>query len=233
MMILGSPQKNPVGKPLDGSDALERHNDPCIPQYLVYPVEWLKVSESYLCDEPYLIDFGESYEMSDPPQELGTPAPYRSPELILDSKAGVGCDLRALGCTLFEIRTGRKLFQSFDNDDDEYLERMIQVLGKMPEPWWSNWEFRVTHYEDEVDREGHVIEKVPTEVFDNVHPSIPQGCRSLEDKLAPGLWYTAPGRWQFNEKIGETEVRIFADLLHKLLRFDPEDRISAKEALGH
>ena len=58
-----------------------------------------------------------------PPQSLGTPRPYRSPELMLDIKASIGSDVWALACTLFQIGTGRKLFEAFDNEDDDYLDR--------------------------------------------------------------------------------------------------------------
>lgn len=39
------------------------------------------------------------------------------------------------GCILFGIRTVRKLFDTFDDDQDEYLSKMAMILGKLPEPW--------------------------------------------------------------------------------------------------
>jgi serine/threonine protein kinase len=93
-----------------------------------------------------------------PPEDLGIPGPYRSPELILHKVAGFGSDLWALGCTPFEIRTGRKLFSPFDDEDDDYLDAIIQVLGKLPEPWWSTtWEARRRLYEDEADEQGRAV----------------------------------------------------------------------------
>lgn len=105
------------------------HDEVTAPQYLVYPVRWCDVDSRHISPEPCLIDFGESFKASDPPEDLGIPAPYRSPEIILEKTAGVGSDLWALGCTLFEIRTGRKMFNLFDDDDDAYLDAMVQVLG--------------------------------------------------------------------------------------------------------
>lgn len=77
----------------------------------------------------------------------------------MDKVVGVGSDIWALGCTLFEIRTGRKLFDTFDDDQDEYLCKMAMMLGKLPEPWWSTtWEARKLFFEDNVDGDGRVVE---------------------------------------------------------------------------
>ncbi len=90
-----------------------------------------------------LTDFGESFQMATPPTDLGTPQVYCAPEQILEQKISKGCDLWALGCTLFEIRTGRKLFDTFDDDADEYLCKVASLLGKYPEPWWTEtWSMR-------------------------------------------------------------------------------------------
>jgi serine/threonine protein kinase len=182
-----------------------------------------------------------------PPDDLGTPGPYRSPELILEKAAGVGSDLWALGCTLFEIRTGRKLFDLFDDDDDSYLDAMVQILGKMPEPWWSTkWERRKKIYKDEVDDQGRAA--AITEYVGNadefretigvtriVHPSVAEGARSLQDKLAPGFWYLSSERGHSDRHwdISEREKEVFAKLLSRLLEYDPNDRIGAKAAIDH
>lgn len=83
-----------------------------------------------------MIDFGEYFNASNPPEDFGTPGYYRSPELLLDYKLDIQSDdVWGLGCTFFEIRTGRKYFDSFGDDKDEYLEDMCLVFGRLPEPW--------------------------------------------------------------------------------------------------
>jgi len=42
-----------------------------------------------------------------------------SPELIVDRTVGVGSDIWSSGCTLLEVRTERRLFDTFDNDVDD------------------------------------------------------------------------------------------------------------------
>lgn len=237
LRILGTPWRNPVLK-ISSEGTSSRHNDPCIPQYLVYPVQWLDVPREHLDDEPALIDFGESFEIAHPPEELGIPGPYRAPELILDRTAGIGSDLWALACTLFELRTGRKLFTSFDDDDDEYLGAMVKAFGKLPEPWWSTtWEGRkIMFKDDEIDENGMVI-ALDSEVEEDAafifHPSVARGARSIKEKLAAGLWYTPELRGEVHREIPQEEIDVFADLLGKLLRYDPKERISAAAVLDH
>jgi serine/threonine protein kinase len=211
-------------------------------------VEWWNVNPQYISDQPCLIDFGESFKVLQPPEDLGIPGPYRSPELIFNKDAGFGSDLWALGCTLFEIRTGRKLFSPFDDEDDEYLDTMVQVLGKLPEPWWSTtWEARRRLYKDEADEQGRAVAAMESKtnidasreeemgIRRTFHPSIAKDARSLQDKLAPGLWYL-PDRGCGGDRhwdISQRETEVFAVLLSRLLEYDPKDRISAKAVLNH
>ncbi|PVH79375.1 kinase-like protein [Cadophora sp. DSE1049] len=243
LKILGNPVLNPV---LDASQ--EQHHETTAPNYLVYPVNWSDVDTQFISQESCLIDFGESFSISQPPSDLGIPGPYRSPELILDKSAGVGfgSDIWALGCSLFEIRTGRKLFCPFDDEDNEYLCTFVQVLGKLPEPWWSEtWEDRRRMYKDDVDEKGLVVAAQAYEPGNNreekkdytvtIHPSVADGARSLEDMIAPGLWYMSDHRpnGDHHRDISKTEQKVFADLLRRLLEYRPEARISTEDAVKH
>jgi len=228
--ILGEPRLNPV------LDANEKENTlPIAPRYLVYPIAWENVDVKFVLETAKLIDFGECFYISNPPEDIGTPGYYRSPELLLDHKFGISSDIWALACTLFEIRTGRRLFESFDDEDDEYLDGMCMVLGRLPEPWWSTtWEARRQCFKDEADENGRAIpvDESQTEVHGNVQASVPQGPRSLVDKMGPGLCYMDTGAW-FNKDIQDEEKLVFADLLGQLLKLVPEERISAQKVLEH
>lgn len=244
LQLLGNPVRNPV---LAVSGELPN----TAPKYLVYPIKWHNVDAKYIENEPCLIDFGEAFQVSSPPEDLGTPGPYRSPELILDNKIGMASDLWALGCTIFEIRTGRKLFNMFDDEDDAYLEAMVEILGKMPEPWWSStWEKRKKIFQDEVDENGHAItatipidlmrtaereEQEQRIITSTVHPSVVEGAQSLLEKLAPGLWYLPSDRGQKTRHwdISEQEKELFADFLGQVFKYDPKNRLCASDMADH
>lgn len=214
------------------------------PPYLVYPVSWRSVDKHHFSNRPCVTDFGEAFKCTEPPEELGIPPPYRAPELLLERNrpdvAGFSTDLWALGCTLFEIRTGRKLFSPFDDDDDSYLDAMVKILGIMPEPWWSTtWEGRAQVYADEPDELGRAVFVREEEWRDEAarttcHPSVAQGARSLQEKLVAGVWYMSNDAPEVSHRdIPSVEAKLFADLLGRLLRWKPEERVSAEELLSH
>lgn len=243
LKILGSPVLNPI---LNASN--ERHDEGTAPEYLVYPVKWWDVDIRFISKEPCLIDFGESFPSSHLPEDVGIPGPYRSPELILDKKAGLGSDIWALGCSLFELRTGRKLVSPFDDGDNDYLDAMVQVLGRFPEPWWSTtWGDRRRMYQDGCDEQGLAVAAVQ-DVPDNgaalvgdlavtsiVHQSVADNPRSLRDKIAPGLWYMSDRHpdGDRHREISQAEQVLFADFLGQFLKYRLEDRISAQVAIAH
>jgi serine/threonine protein kinase len=229
------------------------HYEPTAPQYLVYPISWDSVELSalgtnFIIDKACIIDFGESYEMSDPSPDLGIPQIYCSPEYTLDKKVGIGSDVWALGCTLFEIRTGRRLFDTFDDDIDEYLCKLAMILGKFPEPWWSTtWERRKDFFEDYADADGRVLEirrEVKSGNSENHYPAREkepeifiiqqQEPRSLQDALAPGMFHEnrhGPGGTRRN--IAQQEIDCFSELLARIFKYAPEERLTARDVLAH
>lgn len=218
----------------------EKHDIPTAPQYLVYPIIWEDIAQEHfaarlITGEACIIDFGESFEMSNPPPDLGIPQIYCPPEYVLDKRVGASCDIWALACTLFEIRTGRRLFDTFDDDPDEHLCQMAMILGRLPEPWWAEtWERRSYFFVDEVDADGKVVEvkrddlRAGDVVYQKPEP------RSLRESIGEGLFYEfryKPGG--IRKKIPEAEIDLLADLLEKLLKYLPEERLGVADALAH
>ena len=249
MKLVGEPKTVAVVTDLDSGKG---HDLETAPRYLVYPLNWdralkqgaeLKLKIGSAC----VIDFGESFEIRDPPAEVGIPQVYCSPEQVLENKVGRASDLWALGCTLFEIRTGRKLFDAFDDDVDECLDAIVTIMGRFPEPWWSEtWERRRDFFEDSADANGRAIEV--RERRSDTSGQVPDGrkeetravnferarARSLEEAIAEGFVYSRDTSLEAICKvISVEEARILAGLLAKLLKYDPEERISATEVLEH
>lgn len=194
---------------------------------------------SLIVGDACLIDFGEAYEISAPTSDLGIPRVYCPPEYLIDGKVGISCDIWALGCTLFEIRTGRNLFDTFDDDVDEVLWKIAMLFGKYPEPWWSEtWETCREAFEDEPGADGRVIEvRKPVTDAEASHPVVvferPEP-RTLQDTIGLGLIYEdRHGLGGIQSNISQEESNLFADLLGKLLRYSPQERLSARESLGH
>jgi serine/threonine protein kinase len=62
--------------------------------------------------------------------DLITTRPYRAPEVVMGKGWSYPADAWSLGCILYELRTGRKLFDC--NNDGDHLALMEQRLGAIP-----------------------------------------------------------------------------------------------------
>lgn len=169
-------------------------------------------------DKVHVIDFGESFIAPEPPETSGMPQSYCSPELIFENKVGTGSDLWALGCTLVVIRTGRRLFNTFDDDLDDVLCYMVDMLGVLPEKWWIAWKERDTYFKEN-DTESQ-------------RPQI-----SIHDKIVErGYLYDTPClplAEQVDRDISSEEAKVFEDLLSKIFKYEPDDRLPASQIVHH
>ncbi|KAK2879498.1 hypothetical protein FQN49_000830 [Arthroderma sp. PD_2] len=220
IQALGEPILNKVR-----TDSGETPVAPGAPKYLVYPIDFSDVSPTLLSDTVCVIDLGVSYEISKPPKDLSIPRIYCPPEVLLTNTIGIESDIWALACTIYRMRTGVPLFgymDMFGEDLNEHLTTMVWILGKMPEPWWTTtWEGRKTIFKDETDSDGKVILVEPSENC----PS------SIQREISRGL-YLDECR-EVHRAIDIEEAKMLADLLGKMLRYNPSERISTKEALDH
>ncbi|MCJ1391963.1 hypothetical protein MMC18_004830 [Xylographa bjoerkii] len=212
---LGEPEKSPMwklsGEPLDA----------CAPAYLVWPLDMDSIDERYLLDSILIVDFGQAFHLNTPPEDLGTPMGYCPPELILDYQASAASDVWALACALYGIRMGRDLFPMFDGSADEALTQMVQLLGKLPEPWWSAWEGKGSVFNDNgVIRKGQPIINEWT-LGDLMRMPLP---RPIEVRRRDGAIDTTAPESEV-VPMSAAEVERFSDLLDRMLRYDPAERI--------
>ncbi len=251
---LGEPTTTPVLLPTSSGERVP-HSKSTAPQYLVEPVKWdgiesgdnhgfhshshehrqehKRLSSTFVVPSACLIDFHESFMVNNLPEDLGIPQQYCSPEYIFDKEIGYGTDLWALGCTLFEIRTGRVLFQAPNDDLDDYLCSVVEMLGKLPEPWWSRtWEERPAFFDDAADKKGKAIKARRLLSPIRGGAFLESRHHSIQDAISDGLVCDQDGG-QGYQAISDEEVGLFTDLLKKLLRYSPEDRITAEDALDH
>jgi serine/threonine-protein kinase SRPK3 len=133
------------------------------------------------------------------------------------------------------------LFDTFDVDVDYYIYMMVLILGKLPEPWWSAWEAHKDSFEEEPDSDGRAIktnelrEESQSPTGQAAYSDTPEP-RSIRDALARGLVATNYGSGtirQHHRDIPKNEIDLFTDLLGKILKYDPRQRLSAVEVLDH
>ncbi|KAL4875846.1 kinase-like domain-containing protein [Aspergillus karnatakaensis] len=210
----------------------------CPPKYLIYPIQdfgpcTAEMATNKLC----VVDWGESFHVSSPPED-GTRIPfeYAAPELYFEGKCGFSSDMWALACTLVEIRTGHRLFpvcqQWQELHDGDYLYAIVKGLGIPPESLWSkhreDWEERCVLMEADPDPDALVAEMTELgghEVLQRyLNEILSRKCDHRIDTGLEILW---------REPMPEDERKPFADLISKMLAWEPEKRLTIQQVLEH
>jgi serine/threonine-protein kinase SRPK3 len=129
-------------------------------QYLLIFLAFQKlVDPKWLSDQIMIIDFGIAFLQEQSSTEIGTPRAYCGPEFNFGDPRSINSDTWALGCTIFEIRTGACLFRYRGVPTrDQVLVSMVQMLGKLPEIWWKEWEEGHNWYDIEVQSGGEMAD---------------------------------------------------------------------------
>ncbi|GMY14971.1 serine/threonine-protein kinase AFC2 isoform X1 [Fagus crenata] len=157
-----------------------------------------------------VIDFGSTtYERQDQNYIVST-RHYRAPEVILGHGWSYPCDIWSVGCILVELCTGEALFQTHENL--EHLAMMERVLGPLPQHMLK----RVDRHAEKYVRRGRL--------------DWPDGANSRESIKAV---MKLP---RLQNLIMEHVDHSAGDLIHLLqglLRYDPLNRLTAREALRH
>lgn len=155
---------------------------------------------------------------------------YRPPEVILGCDFNYAVDVWALGCTLFELFTGRVLLNSKSNND--HLKKIMDLRGKLPGKVIKKGAVWKTHFTDELDFK-HQVEDPGSgqQVTKIVTDFTVKG--NLKDMI---LDRVGAEKRQSTEKEDQLYVKRaiqFADLLEQLLTLDPEKRARPEDALQH
>jgi len=58
-------------------------------------------------------------------------------------------DIWTLACTMWEILGDRSIFDPWDASRHEILLDQVEVLGKLPDRWWSAWDTRDQCFDEE------------------------------------------------------------------------------------
>ncbi|CAI9093050.1 OLC1v1028453C1 [Oldenlandia corymbosa var. corymbosa] len=157
-----------------------------------------------------VIDFGSTaYERQDHNYIVST-RHYRAPEVILGLGWSYPCDMWSAGCILVELCSGEALFQTHENL--EHLAMMERVLGPLPQ-----------HMLKRVDRNAEKFVR-------RSRLDWPEGATSRESIKAV---MKVPRLQNLVMQHVDHSAGDLIDLLQGLLKFDPSERLTAREALRH
>lgn len=146
---------------------------------------------------------------------------YRAPEIIIGKPYDYGIDMWSVGCTLYELYTGKILFPGSSNN--HMIKLAMDLKGKMPNKMIRKGLFKDQHFDQnlnflyiEVDK---VTEREKVTVMSTINPT--------KDLLADMI-----GGQRLPED-QRKKVMQLKDLLDSTLMLDPAKRISINQALQH
>ncbi|KAF7930811.1 hypothetical protein BELL_0286g00080 [Botrytis elliptica] len=165
-----------------------------------------------------LIDFGSATFQDEYHSSVVSTRHYRAPEIILGLGWSFPCDIWSIGCILVEFFTGDALFQTHDNL--EHLAMMEAVVDK------------------KID--SHLVQQVNTMAKRNGGNPAQKYFKRLRLEYPSADTTRASRRFvkamkPLHEIIKDQSKfsKNFLDLLRKIFVYDPNERITAKEALQH
>jgi len=146
---------------------------------------------------------------------------YRAPEIILGLKYDFLIDLWSLGCTIYELYTGKIMFAGQTNN--HMLKMFMDFKGKIPNKIIRKGMFKHIHFDQNCCFLYHDIDKVTQREKVVSMPSINRN-RSLEQELGGG------GKLPEDQAKKVVQLRDFLDKIHML---DPAKRPSLNQCLTH
>ncbi|RDB19227.1 Serine/threonine-protein kinase prp4 [Hypsizygus marmoreus] len=148
---------------------------------------------------------------------------YRAPEIILGVPYDPALDIWSIGCTLYELYTGKILFPGRSNN--QMILLMMELKGRFNSKMIKKAKFGDMYFDDMGGFESVETDRVTgTNVVRKIHISKPS--RDLRARLMPPA----------SVKLKDDENKLlmsFIDLLDKCLALDPSRRITPREALAH
>ncbi|KAM6496499.1 kinase-like protein [Amanita muscaria] len=202
----------------------------CVPRELVAPVDAACLSSPSLLQENIIvIDFGQSFATNHPPKDYkpATAIHYFSLEARFENR------ISPASGTISEIRVGSPLFDPFFGNDTTVVWETVETLGKLPEPWWSAFEHRYMWFEEN-SRSPRKFKSRKQSYCRQSRAPFNRSCGRSESKAnRRGQADEGPMIAVIGTRLEQGEVVLLSDLLERMLRYRPEERITIQEVVRH
>lgn len=147
---------------------------------------------------------------------------YRAPEIILGIPYDYAIDMWSIGCTLYELFTGKILFTGRTNN--QMLRSIMECRGKFPHKLLRKGQFTMLHFDDMLNFRSIEKDKITgKDIIKTLNFNKPTR------ELRPRLLSAASGMTDAESR----DLNLFIDLLDRCLNLNPEKRCTPAEALKH
>ncbi|AAW42483.2 conserved hypothetical protein [Cryptococcus deneoformans JEC21] len=150
---------------------------------------------------------------------------YRAPEIILGLPYDTAIDMWSIGCTLYELYTGKILFPGRSNN--HMLLLMMELKGKINHRMIKKAAFGTMHFDESLNFISIEKDKITGQDVAKTMV-INSASKDLRSRLVP------PSSVQLKMKDDELKQLLsLVDLLDKCLQLDPAKRLTPRDALLH
>ncbi|RDA86574.1 hypothetical protein CP532_5980 [Ophiocordyceps camponoti-leonardi (nom. inval.)] len=217
----GKPEIYPVER-MDGTTLR-----PGVPSTIVIPcATGGKSSEELILSDAFIVlnDFGEAF-IPESQSRLGvdchTPPDYRPPDTYLqpDVPLSFSADIWSLALAFWDLLGMEVMFESDFGSLDSIVAQVVDTLGPLPDGLWEKWERkkRIEYFNDD---------------------GTPTAGRDISSKLEQRFEeavqeYRREEYWRKHNlgEVGIEETGVFLDLMRRMLKVQPEERITIDEVL--
>ncbi|KXN81007.1 Serine/threonine-protein kinase SRPK [Leucoagaricus sp. SymC.cos] len=209
---------------------------PHAPAMLVEPIQNSRISNATLLQDSIIVsDFGQSYVVASQPSsyEPGTVLNYLSPEARFEGRVGLETDVWALGYAIFEIRAGVALFEPLLGSDVDILRQTVETLGRLPDPWWGAFKQRALWFEEDGQPKSERDQERAGLLLKAYRSSIRAKLRAIGEQDVPPSEDEGPMIDKPGVQLSEKEFELLGDLLEKMLKYRPEERIRIQDVIRH
>ncbi|KAJ1339000.1 hypothetical protein BSLG_006139 [Batrachochytrium salamandrivorans] len=170
-----------------------------------------------------IIDFGSSCFLNEQAHTYIQSRFYRSPEIMMGHAYSLAIDMWSLGCILVELLTGAPLFPGANEHDQ--MCRICDIVGMPP---------------------SHFIEASPPDRINRMFVSVRSGVyrllpsrqfkssnRTLRGIISAGFQAASLRGDGLLAALDSVYQAHFIDLVERILKLDPKERLTPKQALQH
>ncbi|KAJ0279776.1 hypothetical protein CBS470a_009093 [Colletotrichum nupharicola] len=147
---------------------------------------------------------------------------YRAPEIILGMPYDYSIDMWSIGCTLYELYTGKILFAGDSNN--QMLKAIMEIRGKITPKLYKRGQLAPMHF----DEQGNFVSMERDKVLGKTTARVLPVVKPTRD-LRTRLFAASAGMNDAETR----DLNHFVDLLEHCLTLNPEKRIKPADALKH
>lgn len=200
--------------------------DPGVPSEVIVPV-WLGLGsdEISLADSAIVIaDFGEAFYPRMTRQSAAhTPLLLAPPESRFAESGeplSFPGDIWTLACTIWDVFGSGPPFEAFPATLDEVTIEHVEMLGKLPDRWWSKWEER-SNWFDEDGRKN--VKETLRQWYSN-------SARDWTQRFTEYIQH--PRERKRFDTFSAEEENAFCDMMKSMLVLEPSERATIEDVVG-